>query len=153
MVMSRETRKILVATDFSEGSEEALTQAIAMAKQTGATLELVHVLEFGDSGDLPFALISHAGSPGAIAATADRELAVRADRATAAGLRCYTRILEGTAYQEIVREARETKADLIVIGTHGRRGLAHLMLGSVAERVVRQAGCPVLTVPFSKKAA
>jgi nucleotide-binding universal stress UspA family protein len=151
--MTRETKKILVATDFSDGSEEALDRAIVLGKQTGATLELLHVLEFGDSGDLPFALINYAGDPGAIAATVDRDLAVRADRVTAAGLRCYTRMLEGTAYQEIVREARETNADLIVVGTHGRRGLAHLMLGSVAERVVRNAACPVLTVPCSKKAA
>jgi nucleotide-binding universal stress UspA family protein len=151
--MTRETKKILVATDFSEGSEEALGRAIVLGKQTGATLEIVHVLEFGDSGDLPFGLINYAGDPGAVAATVDRELSVRADRASAAGLRSYTRMLEGTAYQEIVREARETNADLIVIGTHGRRGLARLMLGSVAERVVRNAGCPVLTVPVAGKAA
>ena len=51
------------------------------------------------------------------------------------------------------RRAEETNAELIVIGTHGRRGLAHVMSGSVAERVVQHAGCPVLTVPFAKKAA
>jgi nucleotide-binding universal stress UspA family protein len=151
--MIRETKKILVATDFSSGSDEALDRALVLAKQTGATLELVHVLEFGDSGDLPFGLVNYGGDPGAIVATVDRELAVRADRATAAGLRSYTRMLEGIAQREIVREAQETNADLIVIGTHGRRGLAHLVLGSVAERVVQQASCPVLTVPFSKKAA
>jgi len=151
--MTRETKKILVPTDFSEGSDEALDRAIGLAKQAGATMELVHVLEFGDSGDLPFGLINYGGDPGAVVATVDRELARRADRATAEGLRCYTRMLEGSAHQEIVREARETNADLIVIGTHGRRGLAHLVLGSIAEQVVRHAGCPVLTVPFSKKVA
>jgi nucleotide-binding universal stress UspA family protein len=151
--MTRETKKILVATDFSEGSDEALVRAIVLGKQTGATLELVHVLEFGDSGDLPFGLINYGGDPGAVAASADRELSVRADRAIAGGLRCYTRLLEGSAHREIVREALETNADLIVIGTHGRRGLAHLVLGSIAEQVVRHAGCPVLTVPISKKAA
>ena len=62
-------------------------------------------------------------------------------------------MLEGTTHEEIVREARDSAADLIVIGTHGRRGLAHAMLGSVAERVVQRASCPVLSVPFSKKAA
>jgi nucleotide-binding universal stress UspA family protein len=151
--MIREMKKILVATDFSEGSDEALDRAIVLGKQTGATLELVHVLEFGDSGDLPFGLVNYGGDPGAIVATVDRELAVRSDRATAAGLRSYTRMLEGVAHREIVREAQETNTDLIVIGTHGRRGLAHLVLGSIAEQVVRHAGCPVLTVPFSKKAA
>ena len=83
----------------------------------------------------------------------DRELSRRADRAKAAGLPCQTRMLEGTTYEEIVREARDSASDLIVIGTHGRRGLAHAMLGSVAERVVQRASCPVLSVPFSKKAA
>lgn len=151
--MTRETKKILVATDFSEGSDEAFERALDLGKPTGATLEIVHVLEFGDSGQLPFGLVNYAGDPGAIVATVDRELAIRADRASAAGLRCYTRMLEGDAWQEIIREAREARADLIVIGTHGRRGLAHMMLGSVAERVVRHASCPVLTVPFSKKAA
>jgi len=151
--MTGETKRILVATDFSEGSEEALAHAIALGKQTGATVEIVHVLEFIDSGDLPFGLINYAGDPGAVAATVDRELSVRADRANASGVRCFTRMLEGSAYQEIVREAQESKADLIVIGTHGRRGLAHLVLGSVAERVVRHASCPVLTVPVPRKAA
>lgn len=151
--MTRETKKILVATDFSEGSEEALLQALELGKQTGATLEIVHVLEFGDSGQLPYGLINFAGDPGAIAATVDRELAIRAERANAAGVRCYTRMLEGNADQEIVREAREAHADLIVVGTHGRRGLAHALLGSVAERVVRHASCPVLSVPFSRRAA
>lgn len=151
--MTRETKTILVATDFSEGSDEALERAIELGKQTGATLEIVHVLEFGDSGQLPFGLVNYAGDPGAVAATVDRELAIRADRAKVAGLRSYTRMLEGRAHQEIVREAREAHVDLIVVGTLGRRGLAHAMLGSVAERVVRHASCPVLIVPFSKQAA
>jgi len=151
--MTRETKKILVATDFSEGSDEAFERALDLGKPTEAALEIVHVLEFGDSGHLPFGLINYAGDPGALAGTVERELAIRADCANAAGLRCYTRMLEGNASQEIVREAREAHADLIVIGTHGRRGVAHMMVGSVAERVVRHASCPVLTVPFSKKAA
>jgi nucleotide-binding universal stress UspA family protein len=54
---------------------------------------------------------------------------------------------------EIAKRGREIGADLIVVGTHGRTGLAHAMLGSVAERVVRRASCPVLTVPYSRKAA
>jgi nucleotide-binding universal stress UspA family protein len=68
----------------------------------------------------------------------------------AAGLACHTRSLEGRAAEEIVGRARELGAGLIVLGTHGRRGLAHMLLGSVAERVVQHAGCPVLTVPFSR---
>jgi len=150
--MSGPTKSILVATDFSEGSDEALAAALEVGKQTGAALELVHVLDVGDSQRSPFGLINYTGDAGGLTATIDRELATRADRATAAGLHCYGRILEGGPYQEIVREARDANADLIVIGTHGRRGLAHMLLGSVAEQVVRHAPCPVLTVPYSKRA-
>ena len=57
------------------------------------------------------------------------------------------------AVAAITQRGRDIDADLIVVGTHGRTGIAHAMLGSVAERVVRRAGCPVLTVPFSRKAA
>jgi len=83
----------------------------------------------------------------------DKQLSERAERVTAAGLRCTTKIVEGGAVAEITQRGRDIGADLIVVGTHGRTGIAHAMLGSVAERVVRRASCPVLTVPFSKKAA
>jgi nucleotide-binding universal stress UspA family protein len=151
--MTSPAKRILVATDFSQGSDEALDRAIELGHQMGATLEIVHVLEFGDAGQLPFGLIHYAGDPGNFTAYSDRELAVRSDRVTAAGLRSFTRMLEGSPHQAIVREAADANADLIVIGTHGRRGLAHAMLGSVAERVVQHASCPVLSVPVSKKAA
>jgi glycine betaine transporter len=147
--MTSPAKKILVATDFSEGSDEALAQAIDLGRKTGATLQVLHVLEVG-VGEFPLYYTADAGG---IVAYIDRELSRRADRAVAAGLPCQTRMLEGNTPEEIVREARESGADLIVIGTHGRRGLAHAVLGSVAERVVQHAGCPVLTVPFSKKAA
>lgn len=140
---------MLVATDFSEGSDEALAQAIELGKQTGASIELLYVLE-PSAEQLPFGPIFRWEE---IAAHANRELALRADRAVAAGLPCHTRWVEGSASLEIVRRAREVGADLIVVGTLGRRGLAHTMLGSVAERVVRHASCPVLIVPFSKKTA
>ena len=151
VAMTSALKKILVATDFSAGSDEAITQAIELGKQTAASLELVYVRELDGEG-LPFGP-SYPTDIGGAVAYADRELAVRSDRAIAAGLRCNYRCLEGSAAREIVRRSTETNADLIVIGTHGRRGLAHALLGSVAERVVQQASCPVLTVPFSKKAA
>ena len=140
---------MLVATDFSEGSDEALAQAIDLGKQTGASIELLYVLEPA-AEQLPFGPIFHWEE---ITARADRELALRAERARAAGLSCHTRWVEGRASLDIVRHAREVGAHFIVIGTLGRRGFAHTMLGSVAERVVQHASCPVLIVPFSKKAA
>ena len=149
--MTSALKKILVATDFSAGSDEAITQAIELGKQTAASLEIVHVRELDGDG-LPFGPFFPADIGEAVA-YADHELAVRTDRVIAAGLPCHYRSLEGSAAREIVRRGKETNADLIVIGTQGRRGLAHAMLGSVAERVVQHASCPVLTVPFSEKAA
>ena len=151
MGMTSALKKILVATDFSDASDEALAQAIELGKQVGAAMEIVHVRELG-SGEFPFGPLYPKDAAGVIA-YADLELARRRDRAVSAGLQCHHRCLEGTAASEIVRRAEETTADLIVVGTHGRRGLAHALLGSVAERVVQTAGCPVLTVPFAKRAA
>src|SRR5262249_14134752 len=69
-----------------------------------------------------------------------------AKRLAAKGLSVKTHMSSGAAYREIVEEASKEKADLIVMGTHGHRGIGHLLLGSVAAKVVRMAGCPVLTV-------
>jgi nucleotide-binding universal stress UspA family protein len=70
----------------------------------------------------------------------------------AKGLTVKTHIVQGIAYREIVKKAAQDRADMIVLGTHGRTGMQHLLLGSVAEKVVRLAGCPVLTVRFSRGA-
>ena len=149
--MASTLKKILVSTDLSDGSDEALSQAIELGKQTGAFLEIVYVRELG-SGEFPFGPLYSEDASGVIAYT-DLELARRRDRVTSAGLQCHYRCLDGIAAKEIVRRAEETNADLVVVGTHGRRGLARAMLGSVAERVVQHAACPVLTVPVSRKAA
>jgi nucleotide-binding universal stress UspA family protein len=149
--MTSAVRRILVATDFSDGSDEALAQAIELGKQADGLLDIVYVRELG-GGEFPFGPLYPEDTSGVIA-YADLELARRRDRVTDAGLQCHYRCLEGSPAKEIVRRAEETNADLIVVGTHGRRGLAHAMLGSVAERVVQLATCPVLTVPVSKKAA
>jgi nucleotide-binding universal stress UspA family protein len=144
-------RKILVATDFSEASDEALDRAIAMAKQGGAEVEIIHVLQLAE--EFPFGTVYLDADYGALYANIDLQLSQRADRFRQAGLACVTKIIEGNAAIEVARRGRDIDADLIVVGTHGRTGLAHAMLGSVAERVVRRASCPVLTVPYSRKAA
>jgi nucleotide-binding universal stress UspA family protein len=150
--MTKPTKSIVVATDFSEGSDEALEHAIELGKQSGAALDLLHVVEPPADG-FPFGPAYTDGV--AFAEFIQQELTRRAARVAAAGLACHTRFVEGSAAPEIVARAREVDARLIVVGTHGRRGLAHVLLGSVAERVVQHAGCPVLTVPFSaaRKAA
>lgn len=149
--MTTNPRQILVATDFSSGSDEAFAIALDLAKQTRASLEIVHVLELG-LAQFPFAL-SVIDDGGALINFAERELARREKEAAASGIAATTTLLEGATASEIVRRAADIGADLIVLGTHGRRGLAHAVLGSVAERVVEHADCPVLTVPFAKRAA
>jgi nucleotide-binding universal stress UspA family protein len=149
--MTKSPKQVLVATDFSEGSDEALAAAIDLAKGTGAQLEILYVMEI-EVEQYPVGFNS-SGDSGSLVAYVDRELSRRADLAARAGLRCVTKSVQGSAVAEIVQHARNIAADMIVVGTHGRRGLAHVMLGSVAEKVVQRAACPVLTIPFSKKAA
>jgi nucleotide-binding universal stress UspA family protein len=140
--------QILVATDFSDGSEEAIAHAIDLAKQLGASLEILHVIELGVED--PFG----GNVLGVDHRTAvDRMLERLVQRAETAGLVCMGKIVDGNAAAEIPARARQIGARLIVVGTHGRTGLAHVVMGSIAERVVRHAACPVLTVPYSKKAA
>jgi glycine betaine transporter len=148
---TREPQRILMATDFSVGSDEALDRAIELAKRSGATLEIVHVVEVAE--ELPFGATYFDSDYGSFYANVDQQLSVRAERAARAGIACTTKIIEGSAAVDILNRARELAADLIVVGTHGRTGLAHIVLGSVAERIVRRSSCPVLSVPFSKKQA
>lgn len=143
-------RKLLIATDFSDGGDEALDRAVEIAKPSGAEIEILHVIELAE--EFPFVTVS-TDDYGVLYLSVDRQLTERANRIIAAGVPCTTKIIEGSAVADITKRARDIGADVIVVGTHGRTGLAHAMLGSVAERVVRRASCPVLTVPFSKKLA
>src|SRR5450755_464925 len=145
-------RRILVAIDFSAGSDEALTQAITLAEQMHADLELVYVLEAGVDVFVA-GLTAFDSAPVDLRAGIERQLANRAARVRERGIACRTLVLQGNPSIEVTRRAREIGADLVVVGTHGRTGLSHVLLGSVAEKVVRRSICPVLTVPFSKKAA
>jgi nucleotide-binding universal stress UspA family protein len=147
---TRNTKTVLVATDFSEGSDEALERAIEIAMPSKAPIEILHVIELSEG--FPFGTYYDADY-GALYASVDRELVTRANRVRAAGLACETKIVDGFASTEIAKRGREIDAGVIVVGTHGRTGLAHVVMGSVAERVVRRSTSPVLTVPFSKKAA
>ena len=139
-------RRILVPTDFSQGSDHALRYAAMLRRQTGAKLFVLHVVEdptltgiwpdvyVSELPDIRAGLREHART--SLAAELKR---LRLDRLTAD-------IAIGQSAQVICVMAERHKCDLIVMGTHGRTGVAHLMLGSVAERVVRMAPCPVLVV-------
>ena len=145
-------KRIIVGTDFSEGSDAAMATALAFAIANHAVVDLVHVLEPGVLfAPVSLGAMALADGP-ALFEEIDRALAFRADEAQRAGLVCQTDSLQGFPPGEIVRHAKKTGADLIVIGTHGRTGIAHAILGSVAERIVQRAGCPVLVVPQARSA-
>jgi nucleotide-binding universal stress UspA family protein len=138
-------KKILVPVDFSPGASEALGFAVDLSVRYGASLTILNVNELISN------LIPTSAMPSSILETwigeAHRLLDDNRDRALNAGARQVEKaFLQGTPHQEIVRFASECHFDLIVMGTHGRTGLKHAFIGSVAERVVRGASCPVLTV-------
>jgi universal stress protein A len=143
-----ELKRILLPTDFSEYSKTAINYACAFADQFGAELHLLHVLQ-----DL-VALVPEPEMaippPGdylkELQESCERALTQLLDPAWEAEHKVVRATRQGPPFLEIVRYAKENDTDLIVIGTHGRSGLAHVLLGSVAERVVRKAPCPVLTV-------
>jgi nucleotide-binding universal stress UspA family protein len=141
-------RRILHPSDFSRASRMAFTKAVEMAAANRAELLLVHVLApvvpmVGD-GYLSPQIYEEIET--SARAQAQKQLDALATAAKKAGVRAKTLLLGGVAHEQIARAARSKRADLIVIGTHGRTGLAKLFLGSVAGRVVSTASCPVLTV-------
>lgn len=145
--MSR-LRRILHPSDFSRASGAAFTRAVAMAKAERAQLLLVHVLAppvpiAGEGYISPKVYDDLEASARKYGQT---RLTALQTRARKAGVKAVTLLLDGVAHDQIARAAKSKKADLIVIGTHGRTGLAKFFLGSVASRVVAAAPCPVLTV-------
>jgi len=137
-------KKIMVPTDFTEYSEGAMDYARMMAKKLNAGLLLVHVIEpFTYSVTDTIQVVDHYGALKAIAGPLMESLKKKILKDK---LKVDTAVLSGTPYLEIIKKARQAGVDLIVMGTHGRTGVTHLLMGSVAERVVRMAHCPVLTV-------
>jgi universal stress protein A len=144
----RSWKRILVPTDFSDPSGEALATAMAFAELAGATLDLVHVaVEATYALPPPVDVASVPIDMTRLMERAAEGLAAEEQRVRAAGIATDSATLIGRPDSEIVARAAATHADLIVMGTHGRSGLAHVLLGSVAERVVQHAPCPVLIVP------
>lgn len=137
---------ILVPTDFSEPSQSAIKYARAFAEQFKATVHVLHVLED------PFIYAptseGYMVPPGLIEEMekAARDRLQKAFPVEGPSVQVELVLKHGSPFVEIVRYAREHDVDLVVIGTHGRGPIAHMLLGSVAEKVVRKAPCPVLTV-------
>jgi nucleotide-binding universal stress UspA family protein len=141
--------RILAATDFSPASAPAVAQAVRLAGEVGAELTLVHVYE--PPGAASFG--SYIASPGlydeieqALRAGAEKSLAPLVKAARKQGVRVTAQVLRGIPHSGITEAAAANHADLIVIGTHGRSGFFRLLLGSVAQRVIAAAPCPVMTV-------
>ena len=143
--------KILLATDFSEDSTNALRFAEELSQKFGSEIIVLHVDQ-----PLPPVMVSELGpavDAGAINQIAEdqrlaaqRELDSIVKRLRDGQIKARSLLRVGAPFLEIIHAAQTENADLIVLGTHGRTGLAHVLLGSVAERVVQKAGCAVLTV-------
>lgn len=146
--MNIKIRRILCPVDFSETSDLAVQYAASLAEQNRAELTLLHVVTPplvalpGEAGalDMPQADIDE------IAEACRERLARNVGDLAANGQTVQYKVVSGVPFVEIIRQARDLDCDLIVMGSHGRTGLGHLLIGSVAERVVRKAPCPVLTV-------
>jgi nucleotide-binding universal stress UspA family protein len=140
-------KQILCPIDFSEFSRHALDYAVGMARWYGASLRLLHVHHvLPVASTVPEMIPSMALTP-ACHQQLLRSLEGIAANAGADAVALTLEVAEGLPAHEIVRAARQADVDLVVVGTHGRSGFAHLVLGSVAERVLRTASCPVLTIP------
>ncbi len=141
-------KKILFATDFSPASEAALQYATSLARDSGAVLLIAHVEELPlpyAGGEMYFAQPEYPNPE----IRRMLEAVVPPDKT----VRYEHRLVQGMAAEDIVRMAEEEHVDLIVMGTHGRSGLKRVLMGSVAEVVMRKATCPVLTLKQANSAA
>jgi nucleotide-binding universal stress UspA family protein len=139
-------KKIMVPTDFSEGSRAAVDWALRMI-DAGGTILVCHVV---DDVPLTYGYVGVAVPPADLrermVEEAAREMARSVPGPAPQGVQVDKRILHGNPFVSIVQLAKDEAVDLIVMGTHGRTGLKHVLIGSVTERIVRKAPCPVLVL-------
>ncbi|MDB4970217.1 MAG: universal stress family protein [Myxococcales bacterium] len=148
-------RKILVPVDFSDGASVALELAASFAKTFGASVELLHVWTPPLMVPIPIVVVTpRSDQPLSLeelaSTTASAQMKDLVEQLRKQGIETQARVGIGSPAHEIVELATLGHFDLIVMGTHGHGGLAHALLGSVAEKVVRRASCPVLTVRAPK---
>ncbi|EJN59179.1 universal stress protein [Halogranum rubrum] len=137
--------RILVPTDGSEGVERAISHAVDLAEAHGAAIHAVYVVNTAGFTGLPMES-SWEGVEEMLHEDAEQALTTVRELAEQHGVPVETHVLEGSPQREIVRYAEEEGCDLVVMGTHGRGGIDRLLLGSVAEKVVRASNVPVMTV-------
>ena len=145
-------RKILIPTDFSECAGHALEAGLALARNAGAKVQLLHVVEPAAMAPVALAGLIPEGSILDRIEENARELMDKLVKEKGAGLDIEGTVVVGPAATEIASIAERSGADLIVIATHGRTGLKHTLMGSVAERLLRYAPCPVLVIPTGEHA-
>ena len=139
-------QRFLVPVDFSEDANQAVKYAIDLASKLGARMTLLHVIQLlplgsGDMGVIvPYTYFQD------LEADITSRMQAYLERVTAAGLEGEIAVVRGVPFQEILETAKMQQVDLIIMGTQGRTGLQHVLMGSVAEKVVRLAPCPVLVV-------
>jgi nucleotide-binding universal stress UspA family protein len=139
--------RILCPVDFSQSSDYALHYAVDLARTFDAQLTLLHVVEVPFLPSYAMAGVPDLSLPlEQIEEGARKGLARLVEQCRKSHPKVETEMRTGTAFMEIITYAREINADMIVMGTHGRTGLSHIIIGSVAEKVVRKAPCPVLTI-------
>ena len=141
-------KRILHPSDFSKASRGAFKKAVELARTTGAALDLLHVIApvvpvfgYGYVSPQTYDQLAASGKK-----WAQQEMERLVKKARAAGVKTTSTIVEGMPVDRIVRAARARRADLVVMGTHGRTGWSRLFLGSVASRVIAASPSPVLTV-------
>jgi len=142
-------QNILVPVDFSDHSGRALDMAVSLAKSLGATLELLHCYQLTANMIPSYGVVIPEAFDRSVREAAAIQLGQWREKAAADGVEVKARLCSTYPSLGIVEAAEELGADLIVMGTRGLAGIKHMLLGSVAERVLRQAPCPVVTVKAS----
>jgi nucleotide-binding universal stress UspA family protein len=140
------TPHLLIPTDFSTSAEQALDYAIRLARPLNARLTVLHVIQPVPMGGAGMGIVLPEIYLQEVKEGVQSSMEEALARVTAAGLTAERIVLYGTPFQEIIETAKARQVDLIVMGTHGRTGLIYVLLGSVAEQVIRLAPCSVLVV-------
>ncbi len=144
--MTSDIKEIVVPIDFTATSECALDYAIDFAKQVGARLTLVHAYELPVYGFPDGALVASSEVAGRILESAQAGLLAAIERRKDCGVEIRSVLRDGPPADEVAAVAKQVHADMVILGTHGRKGLRRAIMGSVAEEVIRACECPVLAI-------